>query len=344
MRRFVKDWTHRLLERLLNPSPRPGPLPGMVIARSPRGRGPGYFAPLENPTWVPVDQARQMRPGDCVLGLLDENDAWAIPWWVIKNYHVANLVLGGHPVVVTLCEACASAAAFSPILDGRRHRFQLEGYYNTTPFMSDFETRTYWDISTGEALHGALAGTRLTRRELYQSRWQEWQAMHPRGRVVDGQSESREGHGAEFANPDVRIVPPFVAATRLHVDNRLPASELVLGVELGSRGRAYPLVRLEGPVLQDTIEDTPVVILSRAGTWTAAAFSPDLDGQRLELRASASGEIEDVRTGSRWTITGRSVDGVLAGRSLRFVPSGVEKWYAWSAKHPGTDLYGSATP
>ena len=124
------------------------------------------------------------------------------------------------------------------------------------------------------------------------------------------------------------------------------AADLVLGVELGPRGRAYPLATLDrlGPVLHDTIEGTPVVILSRPGTWTAAAFSPDLDGQRLELRATASGGIEDAGTGSRWTITGRSVDGVLSGRSLRFVPSGVEKWYAWSAKHPGTDLHRLTTP
>ncbi|HSE96177.1 MAG TPA: DUF3179 domain-containing (seleno)protein [Methylomirabilota bacterium] len=317
----------------------------MLIARSSRGRGPGYFAPIESPTWVRADHAAaQMRPEDCVLGLVEEENAWAIPWWVIKNYHVANLVLGGRPVVVTLCEACASAAAFSPVLDGRRHRFQLEGYYNTTPFMSDVETRTYWDISTGEALHGPLVGTRLPRRALYQSRWQEWHTMHPGGWVVDGRSESRHGHGAMFANPDVRIVPPFVAATRLHVDDRLPDADLVLGVDLGPRGRAYPLVTLDhlGPVLHDTIDGTPVVILSRPSTWTAAAFSPDLDGRRLELRVTESGRIEDVETGSEWAITGRSVSGTLAGRSLRFVPSGVEKWYAWSAKHPGTDLHASA--
>jgi hypothetical protein len=305
-----------------------------------------HFAPLERPVWVAAVRARLMRPEDWVLGLVDGEDAWAIPWWVIKNYHVANLVLGGHPVTVALCEACASAAAFSPILNGRRHRFWLEGYYNTTPFMSDLETRTYWDISTGAALYGPLAGTRLGRRALYQSRWHEWQALHARSWVVDGRFEPRGGHGSRYPTPDIPIIAPFVDATRLHADDRLPDAELVLGVEVGARARAYPLARLDrgGPVLHDTIDGTPVVILRGPGTWTAAAFSPTLDGRRLELRATASGEIEDVETGSRWTVTGRSVAGPLAGRSLPFAPSGVEKWYSWAAKHPGTDLHGSAPP
>jgi hypothetical protein len=125
----------------------------------------------------------------------------------------------------------------------------------------------------------------------------------------------------------------------------LPCEDLVLGVEVGSDARAYPLLLLhrEGPVVYDTLGGRTVVVLARPGSWLCAAFEPTAAGRRVQLRAgAASMTLEDVETGTAFDLTGTAVSGPLAGHRLPFVVSGLEKWGAWAASHPTTDIHGAA--
>ena len=206
---------HFVLRRLLNlvsPAERasyPGPLEKMVVRRSKRGALPSYHAPLERPRWVTADRERYTRPDDAVLGLSVADDVpLALPsGGFMKNHHVANLEVGSQPILVTLCEACASASAFVPLVAGKRHRFVVEGTYNTTPILSDFESQSLWAMFTGEALHGPLTGARLERWPLHQCTWREWKTLYPHTLVVNGRGESRRGHGADCINPDSQVTP-----------------------------------------------------------------------------------------------------------------------------------------
>ena len=338
---------HFVLRRLLNlvsPAERasyPGPLEKMVVRRSKRGALPSYHAPLERPRWVTAERERYTRPDDAVLGLSVDDVPLALPWWIMKNHHVANLEVGSQPILVTLCEACASASAFVPLVAGKRHRFVVEGTYNSTPILSDVESQSLWAMFTGEALHGPLTGARLERWPLHQCTWREWKTLYPHTLVVNGRGESRRGHGADCINPDSQVTPGFVGRTRLHYDDRLLQTTLVLGVELAAHAKAYPLETLHriGPVLEDRLGDAEIVIFTRPGSWMSMAFLRRLDGQVLRFAPTADGPIADVETGTRWDVSGRAVAGPLAGQRLEFVPSGIEKWYAWVAYHPRTEIY-----
>jgi hypothetical protein len=338
---------HFVLRKLLNyasPSVHasyPGPLEKMIVRRTKRGKIPYYHYPLDVPHWVPADRDRHTRPDDAVLGLVVDETAYALPWWVMKNHHVANLVFQSTPIVVTLCEACASASAFVPLVNGTRHRFCVEGMYNTTPILSDFESRSLWAMFTGEALYGPLKGARLARWPLHQSRWREWRALYPRTRILNGRGESRRGHGFDCLDPESRVVPGFIARTQLHYDDRLPQSSLVLGVEPPSHAKAYPLdvLHRRGAVLEDRVGPMEIVILTQPGSWTSMAFERTLDGRPLHFAPAETFPVADVDTGTRWNVTGLGVAGPLAGRRLPFVPSGIEKWYAWLAYHPDTEIY-----
>ena len=144
---------HFVFRRLLNyvsPSvhaSHPGPLEKMIVRRSKRDKLPYYHVPLDRPRWVPSDRAGRTRPDDAVLGLIVEETAFAVPWWIMKNHHVANLEFESTPIMVSLCEACASASAFVPVIEGKRHRFCVEGTYNATPILTDYETRSLWRCS-----------------------------------------------------------------------------------------------------------------------------------------------------------------------------------------------------
>jgi hypothetical protein len=283
-----------------------------------------------------------MRADDTVLGYQAGGGAWALPWWVMKNHHVANLTLAGKPVLVTFCENCSSGAAFDPVVDGQRLLFRLEGAYKGTIMLQDEPGGSLWTGFSATAIHGPHKGRGLTQLPLVQCRWDEWLAAQPGTLVLSGEGETRDGHGSRKrpgeVDPNGNI---GVSGTLVHLDERLPHNEMVLGVNVGDAARCYPLRRLarEGRVVNDTLAGQPIAVLSRPGSLMALAFSRRLGDRTLEF--STRGEqLVDAQTGSVWDVTGRAVDGPLAGRQLEYTPSAVHEFYIWASFHPETEIHG----
>src|SRR5690242_10762267 len=105
---------------------------------------PDWATPLDDPRWVTPSEAVLMRDQDTVLGFEAAGRVWAIPWWVMKNHHVANLTLEDRPFLVTLCEACVAGGVFDPMIDGRRAWFQNNGWYSHGALMSDDLSGSLW--------------------------------------------------------------------------------------------------------------------------------------------------------------------------------------------------------
>lgn len=306
---------------------------------------PHWCYPLTEPQWVPAAKADFMRPDDPVLGLEFNGGAWAVPWFVIKNHHVANLTLKGTPVMVMFCELCSAAGAFDPIIDGKRHTFKLGGLFNGTGMPQDYETETIWAGFNGEALEGPLTGRIMERLPLLQCTWEEWCAMHPETLVVDGTNESRTGHG-EGHSPGSPYVGPYMGQLLSHLDTRLPHYELVLGVLAGGKSRCYPLSLLAERgerAVNDTVGGEQIVVFARPGSWLASAFSRRLEDRLLDFSTRGT-DIVDDQTGSMWDISGRCTGGALQGRQLRFVHSGVEEFFLWAAFNPETGIHGFDGP
>lgn len=310
--------------------------------RGPDGEIPHFCFPLVDPRWLGAGAAGHMRPDDPVLGLEWGGAAWALPWWIMKNHHIANLELGGRPVLVTLCEACSSGAAFDPVIDGRRHTFRLEGLYNGTIMPIDYETGSCWTGFTGAAINGPLTGRVMERLPLLQCTWREWLEGHPDTLVPDGAGEARDGHG-EGHFPGGPVITERFRALLTHIDARLPHWELVLGVSAGGAARCYSLGALEahGRALNDRLGGTDIVVLSRPGTWMASAYERRVDGAVLSFRTEGEA-IVDEESGSRWEVSGLAVSGPWRGRQLRYVHSGVEEFHIWAAFHPHTGIHGRA--
>jgi hypothetical protein len=317
----------------------------MTVQRTEDGARHSHHRPLTSPAWLPAGQDSHMRPDDAVLGLVSEQAQYALPWWIMKNHHVANLVLDARPTMVVLCEACAGASAFDARIDGQRLNFRVEGKYNGTHILIDDETDSLWTPFNGVSRSGPMSGRRLEQVPLYQCTWHEWKTLYPETLVPDGHGESREGHGAIFPSPARVGRIAFAKQTLVHFDDRLPWQMLVLGVETANGSKAYPLKHLhgQGPVLCDRIGGQSIVVFSKPRSWLAIAFDRTLDGRVLEFRhVAGTRRIEDTGTATQWDMGGRAVAGPLAGRSLRYVPSGIEKWYAWSAAHPGAEIFKGA--
>lgn len=320
-------------------------LPSALVFRPGAADHVHWTRPLDAPVWRPVGDAGHMRPNDPVLGLVLNDKAWAIPWWIIKNHHVANLVLAGRSVLITFCELCSSGAAFSPLLDGQALHFRVAGAYNGSILTVDDHTGSFWSPFVGEALHGPLKGRALVRIPLVLARWDEWSRLHPGTQVAYGEQASREGHGHRPRPGSPGLDKHMKSTMATNIDPRLPHNTLVLGIAAGGNSRAYPLHALktaDAMVLNDTLGVTPIAVFHLPQTTIAVAFSRQMENTVLVFERTSDGALMDQNSGSLWNYSGMAVEGSLAGQQLEFVSSGVEEWYIWSAYHPDTEVFSSA--
>jgi len=305
----------------------------------PKMQAIAWHQPLNEPVWT--NAYDHLRNDDPVLGLYLNRQPLALPWWIMKNHHAANLLLDDLPVLVTLCEMCSGASAFRAEAAGHRLMFRLRGQYNATILVADTATDSLWSPFTGVALAGAMRGTALQRLPLWQCFWSEWLAMYPKTQVLYGEQALREGHGSGYSPGSPGIGNSFRASLAAPLDERLPHNMLVLGVESGASARAYPLQTLAqiGPVLNDSLGGTELAVRCRPGTLQALAFHRLVGGRILVFACSETGEVYDEQTKSVWNEMGEAVSGPLAGRQLTYLNSGVEEWYAFAAYHPATEIF-----
>lgn len=299
--------------------------------------------PLENPAVRSVTSATHMRDEDLVFGVTVAGHARAYPWWVVKNYHVVNDVVGGVPVVVAFCEQCSGAAVFGRKLDQRVLSFEVAGVYNTTIILRDRQTRSLWAPFSGRAVEGRLLGRKLERLSLSFTRWDTWTARHPAGEVVWASPTSREGHGSWYEPGKWGIVSEM-GETLAAWDPRLPENALVYGVEDGASARAYPLSRVhsQGGVVNDRVGETPVVVVAQ-GPLDVAGYERRVKGRELTFRPSSGSHavMNDDETGSDWSGEGEALGGPLKGERLTRVDGYLVEWHVWSAYHSGTEVFGT---
>ena len=298
--------------------------------------------PLDEAIWHTAKDAGYMKANDPVLGIYLDNQARALPWWIMKNYKIANLVLDDHPMLIIFSEICSSGAAFYSTINDRRHTFRAVGMFNGTILLSDIETGSYWAPFAGEALAGVLKGAQLKRLPLYQCKWSEWLALNPATLVLYGEPELREGPGKDYRPGEAGKFDKFMRTMILNPPNEaLPPNELVLGIELNGKARAYPLSRLSemGVVVNDTLAQQPIALIHQPGTTLALAHLRQIGDTVLTFAKTETENIVDQQTRSSWNYRGEAIEGQFTGEQLPFVASWIEEWYIWSAFHPQTEVY-----
>src|SRR5438132_13074431 len=70
-----------------------------------------HFQPLNDPVWT--DAYEHLRDDDPVIGLYLNRQARALPWWIMKNHHVANLAFDDMPVLVRFARCAAAHRPFA---------------------------------------------------------------------------------------------------------------------------------------------------------------------------------------------------------------------------------------
>jgi len=133
--------------------------------------------------------------------------------------------------------------------------------------------------------------------------------------------------------------PYFI--TVAEADEWLADREPVILFQLGDDARAYPIqILIWHEIVNDVVNDTPVLVTFCPLCNTAIAFERTVDGQVLDF--GTTGRLRysnlimyDRQTESWWQqATGEAIAGALTGTQLTFLPASIIAWEDFRSLYP----------
>jgi hypothetical protein len=310
---------------------------------------------LDRPQFDSVSQASSwLNAKEPVLVVQQAGQVRAYPLQILVWHELVNDQIGELPVLVSYCPLCNSAVVFDRRVNGRVLNFGVTGMLRESDMiMFDRSTESFWQQITGEAVVGALTGARLKIAKSVIVSFEDFAQAFPNGHCLTRETGYLRSYGTtpyagyEFGN---RLMAPV----KLDRVRRVSALERIATVTSGTNSRAYPFAMLRRlGVVNDNLGGQHFVIFFQPGmvtpldrneiahsrdVGTAAAYSAEVDGQRLSFRHK-NGKITDKQTGSAWNVFGMSTEGPLAGKRLAPMDCGVYFAFAWLVFRPETEMF-----
>ena len=295
---------------------------------------PGVFKPLtEPPCSYCSTQNRKglVRPDDRVVAWIrGPHHGGAIP---LRHFLAASRVINDTYGLFFYDPDGGYVSAFA-----KDKGYELHGWRRGVMVVKGGDG-TLWSALSGRGVEGPQAGRRLERLPSFTTDWSYWLMLHPESTAYD-LFDGRRYPVAELPT----AMSAEANQTMGTPDARLAPMTMVLGVELGEHGQAFPLdEKVERACWSDTVAGEGIAVFWYGATRSAVAFRRRLDDKTLTFYADAdspdTAPFKDQETGTRWSLAGRAVDGPLQGKELTWARSVQCRWYAWAAEYPQTSVY-----
>ncbi len=324
------------------------------------GPGKDGIPAIDDPRFESIDAAREWVSGrGPVVALEIDGDARAYPLAILTWHEIVNDTVGDTPVIVTFCPLCNTALVFGRTLDGTLLDFGVSGNLRFSDMvMYDRQTETWWQQATGHGIVGELTGARLEFIPAQLIGLDQFAERYPDGVVLSRDTGYSRDYGRNpYVGYDDADEQPFLFSGA--TDGRLAPKERV--VTLGGQDSAAPIsiphseLRTSGVAMVE-FEGQPVVAMWQPGVSSpldayaidesrdigaTGVFSAVVDGRTLTFTRDGGEDapITDLETGSTWDVTGRAIDGPLAGTVLEATGHGDHFWFAWAAFVPHTSIW-----
>ncbi len=217
--------------------------------------------------------------------------------------------------------------------------------YRNGLIMYDHQTESLWSHILGQGIAGDYADTHLTFVPTLHTNWGTWKDLHPDTLVVSPRLFGRDSYDSYYISNREGVVGrgPLGGGGDAERGSEPHPKEYVIGVRLNGQARAYPFTALQRePVINDELEDIPLVVLFDQMTLSGTVFDRRLeDGTVLTFDSEINDRlIKDNETHSEWDIlTGQAVSGPLEGVQLAQVPITYSFWFGWIDYHPDSTIY-----
>lgn len=231
-------------------------------------------------------------------------------------------------------------------MNGKTLHFYYDSMNGSNEVFKDRETGSKWQQTLSEATSGPLKGTHLKMYPFVLTQWGEWRKQHPDTLVL----KPLPGYVDRFRGMNKFISQQWSAVASdkpapkgaFGHDDRLPAHEIILGLEIDGESKAYPVSALRKErVVNDRVGKSAILVVHQPESDTTTAFDPRLKGRVLKFQRASSGadQLVDLQTHSTWNAYGLCVSGKLKGSQLKPLILEPEFWFAWSEFRPKTEVY-----
>lgn len=194
---------------------------------------------LLKPKFVKAGEATFLRDDDIVLGFAHGNEARAYPIRILNWHELVNDTVAGQNILVSYCPLCGTGMVF----DRGERTFGVSGLlYQSDVLMYDHQTESLWSQLKLEAIAGKAVGQKLKWLPSHQMTWRAWREKFPGTLALSTETGHRRDYDRDpYAGyeRDERTIFPVPTHNR-----SLPNKELVAGILVNGKPRAYPLSRL----------------------------------------------------------------------------------------------------
>ncbi|MBI4596676.1 MAG: DUF3179 domain-containing protein [Candidatus Tectomicrobia bacterium] len=189
---------------------------------------------------------------------------------------------------------------YSRKVDDKTYTFGVSGrLYKSNVLLYDHQTESLWSQLKEMAVSGPLAVKKLQKFPSRRATWKTWQSENPDTTVLSRDTGYNRDYAVDPYEGYYRALGFWFPIGDVRTD--LSAKEMILGIEVEGKAKAYPLslLRIKTGVLKDK-----------------------LGNRTIEVEVSQDGEVRGVRD-----------------ERGQVVPSIFSYWFAWQAFHPDTLVY-----
>ncbi len=153
----------------------------------------GMFKQPKTITMLDV-KSNKVDTNRLVIGVVQGDKARAYPIQFLGYHHFVYDDIDGKDILVTYCTVCRTGRVYSPIVNGTKAQFRLEGMDHFNAMLEDASTKSWWQQATGEAVTGPLKGKQLPEIHSTQTSLAAWEKMYPHTLIMQPNPEFRDNY------------------------------------------------------------------------------------------------------------------------------------------------------
>ena len=258
---------------------------------------------IDNPKFISISEASFLNDDDPGIALGINGVERFYPYKILVWHEIVNDTINGQRILVTYCPLCFSGIVFDPLVGGERVEFGVSGkLWNSNLVMYDRKTDSLWAQVLGQAIVGEMAGTKLKVLSSDLIRFGDWKKANPNGQVLSTDTGVARAYGIDPYGDYYTTPGVFFPVNKK--DNRLTEKELVMGIEVNGKFKAYwPEAVKRARQVEDNFEGKRIVL----------KYESNIDAVRI-FEKRPNGQLERINPITSY-------------------------WFSWVASHPNTELY-----
>ncbi len=198
---------------------------------------------IDQPVFEKGSDSESLKPDSRILGVNRNGIAKAYPISILNWHEIVNDFFKEEPIVIVYCPLCGSGSAYLAKIDGETRAFGVSGLlYNSDVLLYDRLTQSLWSQLLSQSVSGKSKGKKLKSVAASNTTWRDWKKRYPNTLVLTNKTGFNRNYKRDpYTGYEKSKQVYFPVA---YMDRRYHPKEIVLGLEIEGKFKAYPFVQL----------------------------------------------------------------------------------------------------